>query len=301
MSSIINIYYNYVFLFDKNPYYFIKLLYDDWAIRITIRRFYYFILDKILEIEEKLDLDFVLIQETPIKIRNILKSAFDKLYENEYKGITEEEESEIIDELYSINYKLKKHIFNGKNYSFFNYLKSYIDNSISQKESMLELKSNENSKNNKEIKNKSLLERIAHLKHELEKEKNEKKNLKEKIIELEKNKISKDLLCENILEKDKKIKELEIKLSRFPFELSEGEKLISIIFISIDQKMHYSIVCKDTDNFNKIELKLYEHYPSYSETENFFTVNGNIINRFKNIKENNIHDNDIIIINELDK
>ena len=165
---------------------------------------------------------------------------------------------------------------------------------------MFELKSDDNPKNNKEIK-KTLLERNILLEHELEKEKNENKKLREKIIELEKNKNSKELMGENILEKDKEIKELKTKLSRLPFSLSEGENLISIIFTSIDENVKYSIVCKDTDEFNKIELKLLEHYPSYSETENIFTANGNLINKFKNLKENNIHGNDVIIINALDK
>jgi len=277
------------------------LLYNDWNNRITLKNFARYTFDKILEIEEKLDLDLNHIIETPTKIKNILKSVFDKLYEKKYKGISENEENELIDELYSLYYKLKKHIFSGNNYSFLNYLNSYIVSNKSHIESMLEIKSNENLGNNGEIKNKELLEKITHLENELEKQKNENKKLKEKITELENNKNSKDLICTNILEKDKEIKELEIKLSRFPFVLNEGEKLISIIFTSFNEYVHYSLICKDTDNFNKIELKLYEHYPSYSETNNIFTSNGNIINRFKTLKENNIHDNDVIIINILDK
>ena len=47
---------------------------------------------------------------------------------------------------------------------------------------------------------------------------------------------------------------------------------------------------------------LYEIYPKYIETDNFFVVSGNRINRNKTIKENNIKNNDIItlIINNLD-
>ncbi len=47
---------------------------------------------------------------------------------------------------------------------------------------------------------------------------------------------------------------------------------------------------------------LYEKYPKYTDTENFFVVGGNKINRNKTLEENNIKNNDIItlIINNLD-
>ena len=43
-------------------------------------------------------------------------------------------------------------------------------------------------------------------------------------------------------EKDKEIKDLKLKLSRYPFELIEGEKIISIILTSVDQKFCHSII-----------------------------------------------------------
>ena len=33
---------------------------------------------------------------------------------------------------------------------------------------------------------------------------------------------------------------------------------MSVIFQSIDQKMHISIICKNTDKFTKIENEIYE-------------------------------------------
>ena len=47
---------------------------------------------------------------------------------------------------------------------------------------------------------------------------------------------------------------------------------------------------------------LYEKYPKYIETENFFVVCGNKINKHKTLEQNNINNNDIIIlkINNLD-
>ena len=68
---------------------------------------------------------------------------------------------------------------------------------------------------------------------------------------LEKEKLS----LESLIKKDKEIEELKIKLSRFPFELNEREKLMSVIFQSTDQNIHLSVICKNTDKFNKIEVK----------------------------------------------
>jgi len=132
---------------------------------------------------------------------------------------------------------------------------------------------------------------------ELEIEKN--RILKEKINQFENlsnNTANVNELLKAVLKKDKEIEELKLKLSRFPFELAQGEKLISIIFASTDQKVLYSTICKNTDKFGNIELKLYDAYPDYSESVNIFTVNGKKINRSKNLDENKIKNHDTIIL-----
>ena len=103
-----------------------------------------------------------------------------------------------------------------------------------------------------------------------------------------------------VLEKDKEIKELRLKLSRYPFQLEDGEELISVIFISSDQKVHYSMICKNTTKFSIIEGKLYEEYKNYEELETYFTVNGKRINRHKSLDDNQIKNNDIIMLNVVD-
>ena len=103
-----------------------------------------------------------------------------------------------------------------------------------------------------------------------------------------------------IKEKDQKIKDLESKLERYPIKLEEGEKLISIIFQSVNQEIHCSIICKNNDQFYKLEEQLYNEYPNYRNVENYFVVNGNKINRFKNLIENKIKNNDIITLIPID-
>ena len=85
-----------------------------------------------------------------------------------------------------------------------------------------------------------------------------------------------------------------------PYILDKNEKLMTIIFISSDQKIHYSFICKNTDKFNKIENLLYEKYPEYEESENYFTVNGNKIIKSKTIEQNKINNSDIIILNKFE-
>jgi len=64
--------------------------------------------------------------------------------------------------------------------------------------------------------------------------------------------------------------------------------VLSINFISSDQKVHYAATCLKTNTFAEVEEKLYEQYPQYRETNNNFIANGTTILRFKTIAENKI-------------
>ena len=105
-------------------------------------------------------------------------------------------------------------------------------------------------------------------------------------------------LYKRIEDLNKKIEELNIKLKRYPINLEENEKLMSVIFTSTDQKVHYSIVCKNTDTINKLESELYKEFQEYSETENYFLCNGQVINKFKTFEMNHIKNGDSIILNQ---
>ena len=111
---------------------------------------------------------------------------------------------------------------------------------------------------------------------------------------------TKDSLIETIIEKEKEIKELKLKLSRFPFVVEEGEKLMSVNFVSTDKKLISSIICKNTDEFNKIESQLYKNHPEYFKNEISFTFNGKKIKGFKTLEQNGIKNDDIIIMKEIE-
>ena len=155
--------------------------------------------------------------------------------------------------------------------------------------------------------NKTIDEKILEKKdEEINELKNKNKELEQKINNLknlspenyEKNNILE--LIEEIRQKDKEIKELK---SNLPFELSKGEKLMSVIFISSDQKIHHSIICKNTDKFNRLENVLYnvEEYKEFLNSENYFLVRGRKINKYLSLDENGIKNNDIIMLNSMDE
>ena len=74
------------------------------------------------------------------------------------------------------------------------------------------------------------------------------------------------------------------------------DKIISVNFVSIGFQdiQNYSIACKVTDKFTKLEEKLLEEYPRLREHEIFFEINTQRILRYKTLKENNIKENSII-------
>ena len=96
------------------------------------------------------------------------------------------------------------------------------------------------------------------------------------------------------------INELKEIIKRYPFILEKNENLMAIIFYSVDQKVHYPMICKNTDTIHKLEEKLYEEYPNLSERENYFLCKGGVINKFQSFEKNKIKNGDIIILNQND-
>ena len=104
-------------------------------------------------------------------------------------------------------------------------------------------------------------------------------------------------LMEELREKEHELKEIKRML---PFDLSPGEKIMCVIFISVDQKVHLPVICKNTDIFTRLEKLVYEEYPEFGETDNYFMVHGQKINKYKSLEFNKIKNNDIITLKEFD-
>lgn len=131
---------------------------------------------------------------------------------------------------------------------------------------------------------------ISRLNNELIKEKNNNEKLNQKIVEINE---EKEKLLKELKEKDIIIEDLK---SRYPFPILQGEKLMTVNFVSYDDKIHYSIICKNSDPFIRLEKLLYEKYPCFSNSEYNFFVNDNKVTKDKSLDFNNINDNEIILI-----
>ena len=111
---------------------------------------------------------------------------------------------------------------------------------------------------------------------------------------------SNDKLIYLLSKREEQINELKEKIKRYPFILEKNERLMAIIFYSVDQKVHYPMICKNTDTIHKLEEKLYEEYPNLSERENYFLCKGSVINKFQSFEKMKIKNGDIIILNQND-
>ena len=152
---------------------------------------------------------------------------------------------------------------------------------------------------------------IKELKRELNNEKNKNIILKNENATLQ-NKIN-ILYNENASLKDK-IKLLENFLASKNIEqqkllsdtilnnkitsIKPGEEIISVNFVSMGNNDigHYSLICKNTDLFVRLEERLYEDFPEFKNYETYFEVNTKRIKRFKTIDENKIKSKDIITV-----
>ena len=152
--------------------------------------------------------------------------------------------------------------------------------------------------------NLNLRKEIENLKDKLneEKDKNQKLNLKLEELTNILNREKKNYLSiqkemnEKVIELENYSKKIEKLQSIFPFKISEDDKIISIIIMTSDENIHYSMICKSKEMFIDLEKRLYINYPEYKETKNYYYANGHKINVNKTLEDNKIKDNEIIII-----
>ena len=178
---------------------------------------------------------------------------------------------------------------------------------------------NEDKKMKKEISNNN---EIDNLRKELEGEKKKNKKLQDTIyqlkqehnIDIEKYKkeinklIEKNKKLEKLLEeKNKEINDYIFKLSNSSnneqlISVKTGDKIIAVLFMTQGNQdiFNYTMACKASDLFVRLEERLYHDFPKYRKYETFFMVNTRRILRFKTLEENKIKNNDIIslFINE---
>ena len=126
------------------------------------------------------------------------------------------------------------------------------------------------------------------------------KDLNDKISRNNLNDNNKVSELQNII--NEKIDEINVLRSRLNNSninsIQPGEQIIAIGFTSSDQTIqNFFRPCKDSDLFVRLEEKLYDEYPQYKDVETYFLVNGRKILRFKSMKENNLKNGQIIMLN----
>ena len=136
----------------------------------------------------------------------------------------------------------------------------------------------------------SLTNKIQQLENEIQNLRNENQKIKNNQMNI--NEINK--LNQIIMQQDEKIKELELKLQKN--DKIYRNDIIVINFMSTDQAINTGIACTADDTFAEVEEKLYQMYDEYRNTNNILLHKGNMILRFKKIKENNIKNGDKIIV-----
>jgi hypothetical protein len=110
------------------------------------------------------------------------------------------------------------------------------------------------------------------------------------------NVLNKEKYLENILEKDEEIKALKKERDHYK-NLADGKGFISVIFVSEDKKICYSVICKNDDKIANVEEKLFEKYPELKENDSLeYFINGKKFHQRKTLRENKISNGDIITL-----
>ena len=114
-----------------------------------------------------------------------------------------------------------------------------------------------------------------------------------------------------IEEKEKEILELKKQLDKKEDEINKLNNeinkiksfngLMTVIFYSPEQNIHYSFICKETDIFSLIEKRFYEIYPEFQDSEFVFIANEQKIKGYKTLQENKIKNSQVITLIQNDK
>ena len=212
----------------------------------------------------------------------------------------------------------QKEIFNSQNNNNINNIninKPNINIEISKKNEIPKLKSENNEKyinQIEELKKQLLEEKERNSELQLQKRKLEKiiSSLKQENIDF-KTKYDKEI---NKLKENKKQLENELNnknnvIQNYISEINDlkenknqitnikpGEKAFSVLFMTqgSDDIYNYSMICKNTELFVRLEERLYDDFPQFKKKETIFMVDARRILRFQTLDENKIKRNNII-------
>ena len=96
--------------------------------------------------------------------------------------------------------------------------------------------------------------------------------------------------------KIKEINDLKLRIPNISSCNVVNMDIIVINFISVDRKIQIDIPCLPDDIFAEVEEKFYQQYMEFRNENNILFSKGKQILRFKTLRENNIHNGDIVQI-----
>ena len=198
---------------------------------------------------------------------------------------------------------------NGKNpKKFISYFASHNDIFLKNEDfknyniindEIFKLKKELNDEKKKNLKNEKKIVELNKIKNNLEYElaieKNRNKELLNKINMINNNGSPIEEYKKKIEDQNKIINDLNSKKNNDSLVCLPGEKILAVIITSLDQKVNFPLAAKNNELFVFLEIRFYDEYPEYKEKDVYFIANGNKINRFKNMEENNIKTGDSII------
>jgi hypothetical protein len=95
--------------------------------------------------------------------------------------------------------------------------------------------------------------------------------------------------------------ENELRKNEKHLDLSNNSKeVITLHFQSSDQLINYAVRCNLSHRFNLIANQIFEKEPKFIENGVFFLSGGKKINEYKTIKDNQLKNEDVIIIQSID-
>ena len=100
-------------------------------------------------------------------------------------------------------------------------------------------------------------------------------------------------------EKDKEIKKLNEDIEKF-IEFAFNYELVFIQITSVDKIIKFNKIWNINDKFSDIEELIYQKYPEYKNSVNYFILGGKTIDTKKTLKENNFKRSNHIIFNTME-
>jgi hypothetical protein len=146
------------------------------------------------------------------------------------------------------------------------------------------------------------------LKRQLNEEKNKNQLLMNELINLKNINNNSNLIIKSLKEEiNQKNKEIQNYKSNSQIGYSitsknNTEQIWTINFNSVGEEDigRYSLACKKTDLFIKLEERIYADFPQFKNYDIYFELNKKRIKRYKTLEENHIENNSVVDIYLID-